>query len=61
MKVATWVLSSDLENAKRTVQDFEGRAKPEKRQKGLMRASILLGGGRSCEQNMSKIWITSCL
>ena len=34
VKEATWVPSSDLENAKRAVQDFEGRAKPGKRQKG---------------------------
>ena len=33
MKEATWVPSSDLGNAKEAVQDFEGRAKPEKRQK----------------------------
>ena len=34
MKEATWVPSSDLENAKKAVQDFEGRAKQKKRQKG---------------------------
>ena len=34
VKEATWVPSSDLENAKKAVQDFEGRAKPGKRQKG---------------------------
>ena len=34
MKEATWVPSSDLENAKKAVQDFERRAKPEKPQKG---------------------------
>ena len=31
---ATWVLSSGLGNAKKAVQDFEGRAKPRKRQNG---------------------------
>ena len=30
MKEATWVLSLDLGNAKKAVQDFEGRAKPRK-------------------------------
>ena len=34
VKEATWVPSSDLGNAKKAVQDFEGRAKPGKRQKG---------------------------
>ena len=34
VKEATWVPSLDLGNAKRAVQDFEGRAKPGKRQKG---------------------------
>ena len=34
VKEATWVPSSDLRNAKKAVQDFEGRAKPGKRQKG---------------------------
>ena len=34
IKEAIWVPSSDLGNAKRVVQDFEGRAKPIKRQKG---------------------------
>ena len=34
VKEATWVPSSDLGNAKRAVQDFEGWAKPKKRQKG---------------------------
>ena len=34
MKEATWVPSSDFGNAKRAVQDFEGKAKPGKRQKG---------------------------
>ena len=34
MKEATLVPSSELGNAKRAMQDFEGRAKPEKRQKG---------------------------
>ena len=34
VKEATWVPSSDLENAKKVVQDFEGRAKLGKRQKG---------------------------
>ena len=34
MKEATWVSSSDLGNVKKAVQDFEGRAKPRKRQKG---------------------------
>ena len=29
VKEATWVPSSDLGNAKKAVQDFEGRAKPE--------------------------------
>ena len=31
---ATWIPSSDLGNAKRAVQDFERKAKPEKRRKG---------------------------
>ena len=31
---ATWVLSLDLENATKAMQDFEERAKPGKRQKG---------------------------
>ena len=44
VKEVTWVPSSDLGNAKRAVQDFEGRAKPRKRQKGLMRASTPLRG-----------------
>ena len=30
---ATWIPSSDLGNAKKAVQDFEGRAKPGKWQK----------------------------
>ena len=34
VKEATWVPSSNLGNAMRAVQDFEGRAKPVKRQKG---------------------------
>ena len=34
MKETTWVLRWDLENAKKAVQDFEGRAKPGKWQKG---------------------------
>ena len=34
VKGATWIPSSDLGNAKRAVQDFEDRAKPEKWQKG---------------------------
>ena len=34
VKKATWVPSSDLGNAKKEVHDFEGRAKPKKRQKG---------------------------
>ena len=34
VKEATWVPSSDLGNAKKAVQDFEGRAKPKKRQNG---------------------------
>ena len=34
MNEATWIPSSDLGNAKRTVPDFEGRVKPGKRQKG---------------------------
>ena len=34
VKEATWVPSSDLENAKKAVQDFERRARPGKRQKG---------------------------
>ena len=34
VKEATWVPSSDLGNAKKAVQDFEGRAKRGKRQKG---------------------------
>ena len=34
VKEATWVLSSDLENAKKAVQDFKRRAKRGKRQKG---------------------------
>ena len=34
VKEATWVPSSDLGNAKMAVQDFERKAKPEKRQKG---------------------------
>ena len=34
MKKTIWVPSLDLGNAKRAVQDFEGRAKTEKRQKG---------------------------
>ena len=34
VKEATWVPSLDLGNAKKAVQDFEGRAKPGKRQKG---------------------------
>ena len=34
VKEATWVPSSDLGNAKKAVQDFEGRAKPKKWQKG---------------------------
>ena len=34
VKEATWVPNLDLGNAKEAVQDFEGRAKPEKRQKG---------------------------
>ena len=34
MKEATWVPSSDLGNAKKAVQDFEGRANPGKQQKG---------------------------
>ena len=46
VKEATWVPSSDLENAKKAVQDFEGRTKPGKVAKGLMRASTPLGGGR---------------
>ena len=33
VKEATWIPSLDLGNAKKTMQDFEGRAKPEKRQK----------------------------
>ena len=33
VKEATWVPSSALENAKKAVQDFEGRNKPGKRQK----------------------------
>ena len=61
VKEATWVPSSDLGNAKKAVQDFEGRAKPGKRQKGLMRASTPLGGGGSRERNMSENWITRCL
>ena len=52
MKEATWVPSSDLGNAKKAMQDFEGRAKPGKR---LMRASTPLGGGGSRERNMSEI------
>ena len=47
MKEATWVPSSDLGNAKKAVQDFEGRAKPGRTTKGLMRASTPLGGGGS--------------
>ena len=34
VKEATWVPSTNLRDAKKAVQDFEGRAKPEKRQKG---------------------------
>ena len=34
VKKATWVPSLDLGNAKKAVQDFEGRAKSGKRQKG---------------------------
>ena len=34
VKEATWVPNSDLENAKKAVQDFEGRVKPGKWQKG---------------------------
>ena len=34
VKEATWVPSSDLGNAKKAVQDFEGRAKPGKQQNG---------------------------
>ena len=34
VKEATWIPGSDLGNAKKVVQDFEKRAKPEKRQKG---------------------------
>ena len=34
VKEATWVPSPDLENVKRAVQDFAGRAKPGKQQKG---------------------------
>ena len=34
VKEAPWVQKSDLGNAKKAVQDFEGRAKLEKRQKG---------------------------
>ena len=34
VKETTWVPSSDLGNAKKAVQDFEGRAKLRKRQKG---------------------------
>ena len=58
---ATWVPSLDLGNAKKAVQDFEGRAKLGKWQKGLMRASTPLEEGGSREQNMSEIGITRCL
>ena len=34
VKEATWVPSSDLENANKAMEDFEGRTKPGKRQKG---------------------------
>ena len=34
VKEATWVPSLDFGNAKRVLQDFEGRAKPKKWQKG---------------------------
>ena len=34
VKEATWVPGSNLGNAKKAVQDFEGRAKPKKLQKG---------------------------
>ena len=34
VKEATWVPISNLGNVKKAVQDFEGRAKPKKRQKG---------------------------
>ena len=44
LEEATWVPSSDLENAKKGVQDFERRAMLGKRQKGLMRGSTLLRG-----------------
>ena len=54
VKEATWVPSSDLGNAKKAVQDFEGRAKPGKTAKRLMRASTPLGRGESRERNMSR-------
>ena len=34
VKEATWLSNSDLGNAKRVVQDFEGRAKSRKQQEG---------------------------
>ena len=61
VKEATWVPSSDLGNAKKVVQDFEGRAKFPEKAKGLMRASTPFRGERSRERNMSKIGITRCL
>ena len=45
VKEATWVSNSDLGNAKKAVQDFEGKGQAEKTAKGLMRASTPFGRG----------------